>query len=102
MSLKAKLEAIIYAADTPITLDHILQLVKDSVVPEVAPEDSAEAKNVADDADAKSRVRVALEELIADYGICRSRYRNPTGWRVVIECPRSPSSTTWCVTLRRV
>ena len=34
MSLKAKLEAIIYAAETPITLDHIVQLVKDSVVAE--------------------------------------------------------------------
>jgi len=67
MSLKAKLEAIIYAADTPITLDHILQLVKDSVVPDVSPEDSAEAANVGDDAHTKSRVRVALEELIADY-----------------------------------
>jgi segregation and condensation protein B len=67
MSLKAKLEAIIYAADTPITLDHILQLVKDSVVTEVSPEASAEAGNVGDDADAKSRVREGLEELIADY-----------------------------------
>ena len=36
MSLKAKLEAIIYAAETPITLDHIVQLVKDSVVAEAA------------------------------------------------------------------
>ena len=27
MSLKAKLEAIIYAAETPITLDHIVELV---------------------------------------------------------------------------
>lgn len=58
MSLKAKLEAIIYAAETPITLDHIVQLVKESLVSEGA----------AEDADAKSRVRAALEELIADYG----------------------------------
>ncbi len=57
MSLKAKLEAIIYAAETPITLDHIVQLVKESVVVEGS----------ADDADVKSRVRAALEELIADY-----------------------------------
>ena len=28
MSLKAKLEAIIYAAETPITLDHIVELLK--------------------------------------------------------------------------
>jgi segregation and condensation protein B len=58
MSLKAKLEAIIYAAETPITLDHIVQLVKESIV----------AEGAADDAEIKSRVRAALEELIADYG----------------------------------
>lgn len=57
MSLKAKLEAIIYAAETPITLDHMLQLVKDSVV----------AEGAADDAEVKSRVRAALEELAADF-----------------------------------
>jgi segregation and condensation protein B len=57
MSLKAKLEAIIYAAETPITLDHMVQLVKESVVGEGA----------ADDTEVKSRVRAVLEELIADY-----------------------------------
>jgi segregation and condensation protein B len=58
MSLKAQLEAIIYAAETPITSEQIFQLVKESVV----------AGGAADDAEAKSRVRAALEELIADYG----------------------------------
>ena len=57
MSLKAKLEAIIYAAETPITLDNIIQLVKESVI----------AEGAADHADVKSRVRAALEELVADY-----------------------------------
>src|SRR5437016_8191000 len=57
MSLKAKLEAIIYAAETPITLDHIVQLVTESVIAEGA-EDAAEVK---------ARVRAALEELIADH-----------------------------------
>ncbi len=61
MSLKAKLEAIVYAAETPITLDHIVQLVKDSVVAEGA------TGTPAHDAEVKSRVRAALEELIADY-----------------------------------
>src|SRR6266849_4752737 len=61
MSLKAKLEAIIYAAETPITLDHIVQLVKESVVAENAAGDAEDAAEV------KSRVRAALEELIADY-----------------------------------
>jgi segregation and condensation protein B len=57
MSLKAKLEAIIYAAETPITLDHMVQLVKETAV-EGQPADLAELK---------SSVRVALEELAADY-----------------------------------
>src|SRR5271168_1250861 len=57
MSLKAKLEAIIYAAETPITLDQLTQLVKDPVADGVA----------ANEAEAKSRVRATLEELIADY-----------------------------------
>jgi segregation and condensation protein B len=57
MSLKAKIEAIIYAAETPITLDHIIELVKDSVVTDGA----------ADGTEVKSRVRLALEELVVDY-----------------------------------
>src|SRR5271155_3987774 len=58
MSLKAQLEAVIYAAETPITLEHMVQLVKESVI----------ADGAADETDVKSRVRAALEELVADYG----------------------------------
>src|ERR1700678_4335776 len=58
MSLKAQLEAIIYAAETPITTEQIASLVKNSVM----------ADGAADDAEVKSRVRAALEELVADYG----------------------------------
>ncbi len=58
MSLKAQLEAIIYAAETPITLEQMVQLVKESVI----------AEGAADDSEVKSRVRAALEELVADYG----------------------------------
>ena len=57
MSLKAQLEAIIYATETPITLDHMVQLVKESVV----------AQGAADENEIKSCVRAALEELIGDY-----------------------------------
>src|SRR5438067_13853846 len=57
MSLKPKLEAIIYAAETPITLDQIIQLLKDSLV----------AEGAADDADVRTRVRTALDELVASY-----------------------------------
>lgn len=58
MSLKAQLEAIIYAAETPITVEQISALVKESVV----------AEGISDDAAIKVRVRASLEELAADYG----------------------------------
>ncbi len=59
MSLKAKIEAIVYAAETPVTLEQIFQLVKDSVVA---------GQEGMDEAGAKSRVRATLEELAAEYG----------------------------------
>jgi segregation and condensation protein B len=58
MSLKAQLEAIIYAAETPITLEQMTALVKDSVV----------AEGVSDETEIKSRVRSSLEELVAQFG----------------------------------
>jgi segregation and condensation protein B len=58
MSLKAQLEAIIYAAETPISLDQIFSLVKDSALAETLGIDAAEVK---------SRIRAAIEELVADY-----------------------------------
>ena len=57
MSLKSKLEAIVYAAETPITLDHIVQLVRESVV----------AEGADTEAEVRARVRLALEELVIDY-----------------------------------
>jgi segregation and condensation protein B len=57
MSLKAKLEAIVYAAETPITLDHIVQLVRESVT----------ADGADSEAEVRARVRLALEELAIDY-----------------------------------
>jgi len=59
MSLKAQLEAIIYAAETPVTLDQIFQLVKGSIT-----SDNGEPN----DAEARSQVRAALEELITEFG----------------------------------
>ena len=58
MGLKAQLEAIIYAAETPITGDQMIHLVKDSV----------SAEGASDEIEIKSRVRAALEELVTDYG----------------------------------
>jgi segregation and condensation protein B len=58
MSLRPQLEAIIYAAETPISLDQIFLLVKESLFAETPGIDPAEIK---------SRIRATLEELIADY-----------------------------------
>jgi segregation and condensation protein B len=58
MSLKAQLEAIIYATDTPISAEQMIHLVRESVL----------ADGAANDVEAKSRVRAALEELVADFG----------------------------------
>jgi segregation and condensation protein B len=57
MSLKAKVEAIIYAAETPITLDHILELIKTPSL----------AEDTANDVEVRSQVRAVLEELSRDY-----------------------------------
>src|SRR5215469_16712067 len=62
MSLKAKLEAIVYAAETPVTVDQIVHLVKDSVIAE-----GGQEHGPIDDAEVKSRVRAALEELVAEF-----------------------------------
>lgn len=58
MSLKSRIEAIIYAAETPVSTDQIFDLVKESVLAE---------QEGADEAAAKLRVRSTLEELVAEY-----------------------------------
>jgi segregation and condensation protein B len=58
MSLKAQLEALIYATESPITLEQITALVKDSVV----------AEGVNEESEIKSRIRSCLEELVGAYG----------------------------------
>ena len=57
MSLKAQLEAIIYAAETPITTEQMVHLVKESVI----------AEGAGDEVEVKSRVRSGLEELVGEY-----------------------------------
>ncbi|MFZ0479890.1 MAG: SMC-Scp complex subunit ScpB [Terriglobales bacterium] len=58
MSLKPQLEAIIYAAEMPITIEQIIPLVRDSVLAESPEIDATEIR---------SRVRAAIEELLTDY-----------------------------------
>jgi len=56
MSLKANIEAIIYAAETPVTLDQIVGLVKESAA-------------VADPTELRSQVLLALGELKLEYSL---------------------------------
>src|SRR5579863_6816865 len=58
MSLKAQLEALIYATETPVTLDQMTALVKETVL----------ATGISDEAEIKSRVRSCLNELVGEYG----------------------------------
>ena len=58
MSLKAKVEAVIYAAEEPVTLEQIVALVKQSGIAE---------EGSLSDAEIKSRVRGAVDELAAEY-----------------------------------
>src|SRR5437868_2668829 len=51
MSLKAKIEALIYAAENPVTLDQMVQLI--------SPSD--------EETDLRAQVRTALEELVGEY-----------------------------------
>ncbi len=89
MSLKAKIEAIIYATETPVTVEQITALVKDSVASSDAASETAAAEAVASATEAstagviaepiaapttpandptiKARVKVAIEELISEY-----------------------------------
>jgi segregation and condensation protein B len=59
MALKTKVEAIIYAAEEPVTLEHIAGLVRDSVLRE----DGTQAS----DAEVKVQVRTSIDELISEY-----------------------------------
>ena len=61
MSLKSQIEAIIYAAEEPVTLDQMLAVLKDDL------RSSAENGAEPDPAQMKSTLHAALDELITDY-----------------------------------
>ena len=64
MSLKSQIEAIIYAAEEPVTLEQMLAVLKDDLRAAAQPaENSAEP----DPAQMKATLRAAVEELVADY-----------------------------------
>jgi segregation and condensation protein B len=64
MGLKGKVEAIIYAAEEPVTLEQISTALKDSVAAE-----QAAGNNEGEPAavDIKEQIRAAIEELAAEY-----------------------------------
>ncbi|MFI5087790.1 MAG: SMC-Scp complex subunit ScpB [Terriglobales bacterium] len=66
MAIKGQIEAIIYAAEEPVTLEQIALVLKDSVVAEHVLADAGLEGSVLD-AEVKKRVREAVEELSADY-----------------------------------
>ncbi len=66
MPIKPQLEAIIYAAEEPVTLEQIALVLRDSVIAENGLADSG-LDGAALDTEVKKRVRAALEELTADY-----------------------------------
>jgi segregation and condensation protein B len=66
MAIKGQIEAIIYAAEEPVTLEQIALVLKDSVVAEHVLADAG-LEGAALDAEVKKRVREAVEELSADY-----------------------------------
>ena len=63
MSLKAKLEAIVYAAEEPVSVEQMARLLKE----EVAAEEGLDPKAEGAFAQIKARIRSALEELVAAY-----------------------------------
>ena len=66
MAIKGQLEAIIYAAEEPVTLEQITLVLKDSVIAEHVLADAG-LEGAALDAEVKKRVRAAIEELTAEY-----------------------------------
>ena len=78
MSLKAKLEAIIYATEEPVTLNELASLLKDNVLADLRMEAANEGATESDGAQeasadkdqlkaVKTRLASLIDELIADY-----------------------------------
>lgn len=65
MAIKPQIEAIIYAAEDPVTLDQITTVLKDAVIAEGGFGEGLDQKAL--DAEIKRRVKVAIEDLAAEY-----------------------------------
>ena len=69
MAIKGQIEAIIYAAEEPVTVEQIALVLKDSVIAEHVLADAG-LEGSALDVEIKKRVRAAVEELTSDYANC--------------------------------
>ncbi|MGI9104500.1 MAG: SMC-Scp complex subunit ScpB [Terriglobales bacterium] len=63
MAIKGQIEAIIYAAEEPVSVEQIALVLKEAVVAEIV----EPLEGSAIDAEVKKRLRAALDELIAEY-----------------------------------
>ena len=66
MSLKGKIEAIIYAAEEPVSLEQMAAVLKEAVPAEELPADSGGAPEAAQ-AQLKAAIRAAVDELAQEY-----------------------------------
>src|SRR5215469_10000065 len=73
MSIKSKLEALIYAAEEPISVDELAALLKDDLLAlktsetQPSPAEGKQTKEKSEKAELRARLRPILEELTADY-----------------------------------
>jgi segregation and condensation protein B len=65
MAIKSQIEAIIYAAEEPVTLEQITTVLKDAVLAEGGLAEGLEQKAL--DAEVKQRVKAAIEDLVKEY-----------------------------------
>lgn len=65
MAIKAQIEAIIYAAEEPVTTEQIAAVLKDAVLAEGGFAEGLAQKEL--DAEVRKRVKAAVEELAAEY-----------------------------------
>jgi segregation and condensation protein B len=83
MAIKSKIEAIIYAAEEPVTIDQMALVLKDAVLAEGGFAEDLEQKVI--DAEVKKRLKAAVEELAQEYdtGERGMEFRQVAGgWRM--------------------
>ena len=67
MSLKSQIEALIYAAEEPVTLEQMATVLKGSIP--IQPPAEGEDTQKSENAQLRAAVRAALDELVSEYGV---------------------------------